>query len=162
VDDAETDDEGAVDVATTTTREALVGSALLLAAGAIATALTDDHRISPFVLVVIGAVVAGEQLWHRRRQIPGHVPATVAARDDDLHTSVMPAGKAVFIAAMFAAFVLLSALVPESSAVMLGFLAGHAVRDLVMTIRVARWQRRHAHVLAWIVRGGDVESRVLL
>jgi hypothetical protein len=32
----------------------------------------------------------------------------------------------------------------------------------VMAIRVARWQKRHDHVLAWVGSGDEVESRILL
>jgi len=161
-DESATDYETTVDVAATRTRDALVGSALLLAAGAIATALTDDHEISPIAVVGIAAVVAGEQLWHQRRQIPSHVPVTLVDREDDVLSSVIPVGQALFIAALFVGFVLLSEQYPSISAALLGPLAGYFLRDLVMAIRVARWQTRHNHVLAWI-RGGDkVESRILL
>jgi hypothetical protein len=153
--------EGTVEVAATKTREALVGSACLLAAGVIAIALTDDHEIPPIAVVVIAAVVAGEQLWHRRRHIPRAVPVTIVHRDDPV-ASAMPVVKALFIAAMFVVFVLLSSLISGGSAAMLGFLAGYVVRDLVMTIRVAWWQKRHDQVLAWVGSGGEDEPRILL
>jgi len=161
VDHAATDDETTVDVATTKTREAVVGSALLLAAGVIAAALTDEHPISLIVVVVLAAVVGGEQLWHRRRHVLSHVPVTLVDRDDVV-TSVMSMGKALFIVAAFGAFFLLSELVPGSSAALIGPLAGYVLRDLVMAIRVALWQRRHDHVLAWVGIGGEVEARILL
>jgi hypothetical protein len=106
--------------------------------------------------------VAGEQLWGRRRHIPSQVPVTLVDRDDGALTSVIPVGSALFIAAVLAVFVLLSLQFPSFSAAALGPFAGYAVRDLVMTIRVAQWQQRHDHVLAWVGSGDELESRILL
>jgi len=167
VDHAATDDEitvyceTTVDVATTKTREAVVGSALLLAAGVIATALVDDNPISPIGVFVLAAAVGGEQLWHRRRDIPSHVPVTLVDRND-VDTSVMSAGNALFILAVLGAFLLLSELLPGGGAALVGPLAGYVLRDLVMAIRVARWQKRHDHVLAWVGSGDGVQSRILV
>jgi len=168
VDHAATDDETTVgdettvDVATAKTREAVVGSALLLAAGVITTAHTGDHAISPIFVVVIAAVVGGEQLWHRRRHIPSNVPVTLVDRDDGVLSSVIPVGYALFIAAVLAVFVLVSELFPSFSAAAIGPFAGYVLRDLVMAIRVARWQKCHDHVLAWVGSGDELESRILL
>lgn len=148
------------DGATARTRDALVGSVLVLAAGTLATALTDQTA-SPIVVVVMGVAVAGEQLWHRRRQIPSHVPAALAAGDDVL-TSGPTTTKVLIIAAAFVVFLLLNELLQGAAAVLLGFLAGHVVRDVVMAIRVARWQARHGHSLAWIHHDAQVEPRILL
>jgi hypothetical protein len=72
------------------------------------------------------------------------------------------AGSALFIVAVFGAFFLLSELVPGGGAALVGPPAGYVLRDLVMAIRVARWQKRHDHVLAWVGSGDEVESRILL
>ena len=152
-------DERTASVAAAQTRDSLLWSTFLLGA-AIAAALIIGQAASPIAVVIITTVVAGEQLWHRREHIPTHVPAALAPADR-LETPASSWIRLLIVAAAFGLVVAGGALLGGGSAALLGWPAGLVLRDLVMVIRVARWQARHRRILAWIDDDTGVQPHVL-
>jgi hypothetical protein len=149
-----------VELATTRTRETLVGSVLLLGAGVAVTALIGEHVTSPLAVAVIAAVVAGERLRHRWSAVPTHVPASIEGSPDGPGFRERAAG-ALIIAAVFVACLVVSVVIPGGGATLLGFPLGFVVRDVVMMVRVRRWQARHRRTLVWLEDGDKLELRIL-
>jgi hypothetical protein len=104
--------------------------------------------------------VAGEQLWRRRERIPATVPAPLAPTDR-LPSARIDWSDLVIAVRIFGLLVGVSAVLGGASAALIGIPAGFVLRDVLMLIGVARWQRRHGCRLAWIDDGDGVTPRVI-
>jgi hypothetical protein len=120
----------------------------------------DGQDLAWPTVVLVAAAVGGERLWHMRRWIPPAVPAALDEGDEVDRSRTLVAGP-LFTIVVFCVFAAACLLLPGGQSVLLGFLAGFAVRDTVMAVRVAWWQRRHRRILAWRDDGDRVEPLVL-
>lgn len=115
-------------------RSTLLGSILLLCAGALAAVLIHNGPISPLAVALIAAVVAGEQLWQRREELANDGPAP-PARSERFGASAIDWTLLAIVAVAFAIVAAAAALLGGASAALIGFPAGFVLRDLVLLAR---------------------------
>ncbi len=135
-------------------------ASLLVALCGLLAVLLVDLAVDVWAIPLLAAVVAGEQLWRQRDDVPREVPKLEVEPVEVSRALVEPwRTLALWLgvsAALFGASLLLG-----SGNVLLGLGGGFVLRDVARLLRVAAWERRHGRRLLWRDDEGGVRPGVL-